>query len=62
MSAAPLFLISCSNGCLGYMPTADEYDRGGYEIEEAHRYYGKPRFAPESVELVRRGVEGLLRT
>ncbi len=60
MSAAPLFLISCSNGCLGYMPTADEYGRGGYEIEEAHRYYGKPMFAPESEERVRRGVEGLL--
>lgn len=60
MSVAPLFLISCSNGCLGYMPTADEYARGGYEIEEAHRYYGKPRFAPECEEIVRRGVEGLL--
>ena len=60
ISGAPLFLISCSNGCLGYMPTADEYARGGYEIIEAHRYYGMPMFAPECEEIVRRAVEGLL--
>ena len=59
-SSAPLFLISCTNGCLGYLPTADEYPRGGYEIEEAHRYYGKPMFAPECERIVREGVAELL--
>jgi neutral ceramidase len=30
------------DGCPGYLPPAEEYARGGYEVEEAHRYYGLP--------------------
>lgn len=31
-----------SDGCPGYLPPAGEYAHGGYEVEEAHRYYGLP--------------------
>ncbi|UKA59331.1 neutral/alkaline non-lysosomal ceramidase N-terminal domain-containing protein [Arthrobacter sp. FW306-2-2C-D06B] len=47
----PVFVTGYTNGCPGYFPTADEYDFGGYEVEDAHRYYGMPApFAPGSAE------------
>lgn len=30
------------DGCPGYVPPAEEYAHGGYEVAEAHRYYGLP--------------------
>jgi hypothetical protein len=29
-----------SDGCPGYLPPAEEFAHGGYEVVEAHRYYG----------------------
>lgn len=35
----------------GYIPPRSEYAFGGYEVDEAHRYYGQPAtFAPGSAE------------
>jgi neutral ceramidase len=35
----------------GYIPPAGEFVHGGYEVDEAHRYYGQPAtFAPGSAE------------
>lgn len=35
----------------GYVPPAEEYARGGYEVAEAHLYYGAPAaFAPGAAE------------
>ncbi len=35
----------------GYIPPTSEFPHGGYEIDEAHRYYGMPAtFAPGSAE------------
>ncbi|MFH5879918.1 neutral/alkaline non-lysosomal ceramidase N-terminal domain-containing protein [Arthrobacter sp. NA-172] len=49
----PVFVTGYTNGCPGYFPTADEYDFGGYEVEDAHRYYGMPApFAPGSAEVL----------
>lgn len=55
----PVFVTGYTNGCPGYFPSADEYDFGGYEVEDAHRYYGMPApFAPGSAEaLVRAALE-----
>ena len=40
-----------TDGCPGYLPTAGEYALGGYEVAEAHRYYGMPGpFARGSAE------------
>ena len=43
----------------GYIPPQSEYQYGGYEIEEAHRFYGLgAAFAPGSAECLERA--GLL--
>jgi hypothetical protein len=35
----------------GYIPPAEEFAHGGYEVDEAHRYYGLPAgFAPDAAE------------
>jgi hypothetical protein len=50
----PLFTLGYADGCPGYFPTREEYAYGGYEVEEAHRYYGMPAaFAAGSAELLR---------
>jgi hypothetical protein len=48
-----------TNGCPGYLPAKDEYKFGGYEVLDAHRYYGMPApFAAGSAEkLVRAAVD-----
>lgn len=44
----------------GYLPSSAEYQRGGYEVVEAHRYYGMPApFAPGTLEQVVAAVEAL---
>lgn len=55
----PVIVAGYSNGCPGYLPTATEYDFGGYEIKDAHRYYGMPApFKRGSLEiLVQTAVE-----
>lgn len=59
-------ILGYSDGCPGYFPSCDEYSLGGYEIEEAHRYYGMPGpFAQGSLEqLIQTAVQlvGSLRT
>lgn len=49
--APVVFVLGYSDGCPGYLPTAHEYSLGGYEVAEAHRYYGMPgAFSQGSVE------------
>ena len=52
--AAPSpFVVSLSDGNPGYIPSRDAYPAGGYEVAEAHRYYGLPAaFAPGAAELL----------
>ena len=58
----PTMLCGFANGCIGYVPTADEYERGGYEIEEAYKAYPSVQMiAPESEGLVRASAEAVLR-
>lgn len=38
----PVIVAGYSNGCPGYFPTATEFAYGGYEVLDAHRYYGMP--------------------
>lgn len=41
------FVVSLTDGVPGYIPPAGAYASGGYEVLEAHRYYGQPAaFAP----------------
>jgi hypothetical protein len=41
-SGDTVLVAGYSDGCPGYLPPAEEYAHGGYEVEEAHRYYGLP--------------------
>lgn len=44
-----LFIAGYTDGCPGYLPPACEHPHGGYEVEEAHRYYNLPGpFTPSS--------------
>ncbi len=53
-SLQPAILCGYANGCIGYVPTADEYPRGGYEVDEAYKVYPSVQMiAPESEELIR---------
>ena len=36
----PVFFGGCTNGWIGYLPTADEHGAGGYEVELAPVVYG----------------------
>ena len=44
-------VLGYCDGVSGYLPTADEYAYGGYEVRDAHRYYGMAGpYAPGSAE------------
>ena len=47
----PLFVVGYCEGNPGYIPPRSEFPHGGYEVDEAHRYYAMPAtFAPGSAE------------
>ncbi len=52
--------LGYSNGLLGYVPTADAYPLGGYEVNDAYRYFGTLMIAPESEGLIMACVDRLL--
>jgi len=46
------FIIGYANRVVGYIPTKQAFEEGGYEIEGAQRWYGFPPFAPEVQDTV----------
>lgn len=49
--SAPLFVLGYADDNPGYIPPDGEYAFGGYEVMEAHRFYGLPAgLAPRSAE------------
>ena len=54
-------LCGFANGCIGYVPTVDEYARGGYEIDLAYKVYPSVQMiAPTSESLIRERVSALI--
>lgn len=52
-TGGPCLVIGYADGCPGYFPTEGEYSYGGYEVADAHRYYGMPGpFASGSAEVL----------
>jgi neutral ceramidase len=50
-AAVPSFVVGYCDDNPGYLPPETEYKHGGYEVDEAHRFYGMPAtFAPGSAE------------
>lgn len=56
----PVMTLGYTNGIHGYLPTAADYEIGGYEVEHAHRYYGTLMFAPDCERIVRQAAYRLL--
>jgi neutral ceramidase len=51
------FFSSLTNGCIGYLPTEEEYLLGGYEVDLAPYFYRLPgRLKPSSAGLVMKKV------
>lgn len=49
----PLFFAGYANGCLGYLPGPDDITLGGYEVEEAFKWYGQVAgFAPGAAGII----------
>ncbi len=58
----PVFTVAFADDNPGYIPPASEYVFGGYEVDEAHRYYGVPMsFAEGSAEALCEKAMALIR-
>lgn len=61
--AEVVIVLGYSDGCPGYFPACGEYARGGYEVEQAHHYYGMPGpFARGTLERLTRTAVQLARS
>jgi neutral ceramidase len=50
-----------TNGNVGYVPVADAYPQGGYEVDTAIRYYGTTMLRPQSEQMILGSANRLLR-
>ncbi|KKB09277.1 neutral/alkaline non-lysosomal ceramidase N-terminal domain-containing protein [Devosia chinhatensis] len=58
----PAFVLAYAEGNPGYIPPSSEYQFGGYEVTEAHRFIGMPgAFAPGSAEALAEAACGLIK-
>ncbi|MGD8214688.1 neutral/alkaline non-lysosomal ceramidase N-terminal domain-containing protein [Aestuariimicrobium sp. Y1814] len=58
---APTMVLGYCDGVPGYLPSAPEYPLGGYEVADAHRYYGMPAgFVRGSLERLVEAATALL--
>ena len=59
----PVLVTGYTGDCPGYLPDAEAYRHGGYEVLDAHRYYGMPApFARGSAERLLEVAGGLVST
>jgi hypothetical protein len=57
-----VLLATYANGNLGYVPDVDAYKRGGYEVDNAHHYYGQSECVmPEAGEMIIAEIESLFK-
>ncbi len=56
-------IVGCyADSCRGYIPPLGEYPHGGYEVDEAHRYFGMAAgYAPGSAERLAAAATALAR-
>ena len=58
----PALVFSYADSVPGYVPSAGEFQYGGYEVDEAHRYFGLPAaFAPGAAETAAEAAIALAR-
>lgn len=58
----PTVVLGYADGVPGYVPVAEEYAHGGYEVLDAYRYYGMPGpFRAGGAEVLHEAAAALLR-
>jgi len=60
MTDRPVLPVAYANGNIGYIPTAEAYREGGYEVNDAIKYYGEKMIGPESEAIILEAVKDLL--
>jgi len=53
-------VIGYANDVVGYIPTEDAFREGGYEVQEAYKYYSNLMLAPESAPMLIETATNLL--
>jgi hypothetical protein len=53
-------VLGYTNGCIGYLPTADAFPLGGYEVETAYKYYGTLMVTPAAEQQTLEAAQRLL--
>jgi hypothetical protein len=56
----PVCTVAYANGMLGYIPSAEAYDEGGYEVAWAMLFYNLPRLRKGGLELLAERARRLL--
>ncbi len=52
MTDAEVIPVGYANGNIGYIPTAEAYKEGGYEVDSAIKYYGVKMIGPGSEKVI----------
>lgn len=60
MAKGEVMPVGYANGNIGYIPTAEAYNEGGYEVRDAIRYYAVKMIAPESEGIIMDAMKELL--
>ena len=60
MTSADVMPVGYANGNIGYIPTAEAYKEGGYEVDHAIRYYAVKMIGPESEGIIMDAMKGML--
>ena len=60
MTKSSVMPVGYANGNIGYIPTAEAYKEGGYEVNDAIKYYAVKMIAPESEQIILDAMKGLL--
>ncbi|MGC9317353.1 MAG: neutral/alkaline non-lysosomal ceramidase N-terminal domain-containing protein [Armatimonadota bacterium] len=56
----PTIVPAYTNGMVGYVPTADAFPKGGYEVDTSWDYYGGLGIGPECESIILEGTGELL--
>ena len=51
-TSCPVYTVSCANGMIGYIPPAEAYDEGAYEVAWSMFFYNAPRPQKNGLELL----------
>ena len=60
MTKSSVIPVGYANGNIGYIPTAEAYKEGGYEVNDAIKYYAVKMIAPESEGIILAAMKSLL--